>query len=75
MNISLMICGIILKLPYQLDSRLPRHSVWKEDTIFECVACGKMYIELVLFTHAEVCPKMDEFLKNREDSGDGSFPP
>ena len=46
---------------------IPRHQIWKSDDIYECRACGKMYTDLMVDAHIEMCDKMEEFLSSRTE--------
>ena len=47
---------------------IPRHQIWKSDDIYECRACGKMYTDLMVDAHIEMCDKMEEFLVHKEET-------
>ena len=38
-------------------------NVIKEEDIFECIACGKMYTEDALHDHEDKCEKIPAFLE------------
>jgi len=41
----------------------PRHRVYKENDIYECVACNKLYTEDMLAEHEDKCEKIPAFLE------------
>jgi hypothetical protein len=47
-------------------NRVPRHSIFKDEDIYECRACGKRYTDLMIDHHIDKCEKMEEFLVYKE---------
>ena len=41
--------------------------VIKEDDIYECLACSKMYTAEAMYVHEKVCTEIPTFLKRREE--------
>ena len=40
-----------------------RHGVIKEDDIYECQACNKLFTVEAVHAHEAVCDKIEEYLK------------
>jgi len=51
---------------YDMIERATAWKIIKEEEIYECLACGKMYTEDSMYAHEKVCDKIEEYLAWKE---------